>query len=147
MSARPGAVGDWPSIAERFLDESASVVGLDLDAGSLDWLGGRDLATALGLACDIADSTAVARVIEQVRDRFGRIDVLVNNAGILVEGYVEDLTDEAWDRSFAINVGGTFKMCRAVIPIMKSQRSGRIVNAASFAAIVPSIGTAAYAAA
>ena len=135
------------SIAERFLDESASVVGLDLDAGSLGWLGERDPATALGLGCDIADSTAVARVIEQVRDRFGRIDVLVNNAGILVEGYVEDLTDEAWDRSFAVNVGGTFKMCRAVIPIMKSQRSGRIINAASFAAIVPNVGTAAYAAA
>ena len=134
-------------IAERFLDESASVVGLDLDAGSLDWLGERDPAAALGLGCDIADSTAVARVIEQVRDRFGRIDVLVNNAGIFVEGLVEDLTDEAWDRCFAVNVGGTFKMCRAVIPIMKAQQSGRIINAASFAAIVPSVGTAAYAAA
>ncbi|HZA03209.1 MAG TPA: SDR family oxidoreductase, partial [Propionibacteriaceae bacterium] len=92
-------------------------------------------------------SAAVADVIEQVSDRFGRVDVLVNNAGILIEGLVEDLTDEAWDRSFAVNVGGTFKMCRAVIPIMKAQRSGRILNAASFAVIVPSVGTAAYAAA
>jgi 3-oxoacyl-[acyl-carrier protein] reductase len=134
-------------IAERFLAESARVVALDLDAGALDWLGGHDPATALGLTADISDSAAVNRAIEQVVDRFGRVDVLVNNAGILVEGLVEELTDEAWDRSFAVNVGGTFKMCRAVIPVMKAQRSGRIINAASFAVIVPSIGSAAYAAA
>ena len=102
---------------------------------------------ALGLACDVTNSSAVARVVEQVREGFGRIDVLVNNAGIFVEGFVEELTDEAWDRCFAVNVGGTFKTCRAVIPIMKSQKSGRIINAASFAAIVPSVGGAAYAAA
>lgn len=134
-------------IAERFLDESARIVGLDLDADSVGWLGERDPGTALGLGCDIADSSAVAQVIEHVGQRFGRVDVLVNNAGILVEGLVEELTDDAWDRCFAVNVGGTFKMCRAVIPIMKSQHSGRIINAASFAAIVPSVGTAAYAAA
>ena len=135
------------AIAERFLAESARVVALDVDAGRLAWLDGRDPATALGLTADISDSAAVARAIEQVADRFGRIDVLVNNAGILVEGLVEELTDEVWDRSFAVNVGGTFKMCRAVIPIMKAQRSGRILNAASFAVLVPSVGTAAYAAA
>jgi 3-oxoacyl-[acyl-carrier protein] reductase len=134
-------------IAERFLAESAYVVALDLDAGRLDWLGGSDPVRAVGLAADVSDSAAVAGVVEQVKDRFGRIDVLVNNAGILVEGLVEELSDEAWDRSFAVNVGGTFKTCRAVIPIMKAQRSGRILNAASFAAIVPSVGTAAYAAA
>ena len=89
----------------------------------------------------------MAEAIEQVRNRFGRIDVLVNNAGIFVEGLVEELTDEAWDRCFAVNVGGTFKMCRAVIPIMKAQQAGRIINAASFAAVVPSVGSAAYAAA
>jgi 3-oxoacyl-[acyl-carrier protein] reductase len=132
-------------IAERFLSESAHVVGLDLNAGSVGWLDDLDSPAAVGLTCDVADSVAVAEAIEQVRNRSGRIDVLVNNAGIFVEGLVEDLTDEAWDRCLAVNVGGTFKMCRAVIPIMKSQRSGRIINAASFAAIVPSIGSAAYA--
>ncbi len=134
-------------IAERFLAESARVVALDLDADRLDWLGEHDPGAAVGLVADVSDSAAVADVIGQVSDRFGRVDVLVNNAGILIEGLVEDLTDEAWDRSFAVNVGGTFKMCRAVIPIMKAQRSGRILNAASFAVIVPSVGTAAYAAA
>ena len=134
-------------IAERFLAESAQVVGLDLDAGSVGWLDELGSPAAVGLACDVADSAAVAEAIEQVRNRFGRIDVLVNNAGIFVEGLVEELTDEAWDRCFAVNVGGTFKMCRAVIPIMKAQQAGRIINAASFAAVVPSVGSAAYAAA
>ena len=120
-------------IAERFRAESAQVVGLGLE--------GADL------ACDVTDSAAVNDAVARVVERFGRVDVLVNNAGILVEGLVEDLSDEGWDRSFAVNVGGTFKMCRAVIPVMKAQRSGRILNAASFAAIVPSVGTAAYAAA
>ena len=120
-------------IAERFRAESAQVVGLDLE--------GADL------ACDVTDSAAVNDTVARVVERFGRIDVLVNNAGILVDGLVEDLTDEGWDRCFAVNVGGTFKMCRAVIPVMKAARSGRILNAASFAAIVPSVGSAAYAAA
>jgi 3-oxoacyl-[acyl-carrier protein] reductase len=134
-------------IAERFLAESARVVALDVNAASLDWLEGHEPDRALGLSADVTDSAAVATVVDQVRDRFGRLDVLVNNAGVLVEGLVEELSDEAWDRSFAVNVGGTFKMCRAVIPVMKAQRSGRILNAASFAAIVPSVGTSAYAAA
>ena len=132
-------------IAERFLAESARVVALDVNPASLDWLAEHDPDTALGLPADVTDSAAVTALVEQVRDRFGRIDVLVNNAGILVEGMVADLTDEAWERNFAVNVGGTFKMCRAVIPIMKAQRSGRIINAASFAAIVPSVGSTAYA--
>src|SRR3712207_4451936 len=129
-------------IAGRFLAESARVVALDLDAAALGWLDEHDPDRALGLTADIADSAAANRAIAQVVDRFGRVDVLVNNAGILVEGLVEELSDEAWDRSFAVNVGGTFKMCRAVIPVMKAQRSGRIINAASFAVIVPSIGSA-----
>ena len=120
-------------IAERFRAESARVVGLDLE--------GADL------TCDVTDSAAVDDAVARVVERFGRIDVLVNNAGILVEGLVADLGDEAWDRCFAVNVGGTFKTCRAVIPTMKAQGSGRILNAASFAAIVPSVGSAAYAAA
>ena len=77
---------------------------------------------------------------------FGRIDILVNNAGVALGGPVEDLSEEAWDLNHDINLKGTFLMCRAVIPIMKRQRWGRILNAASFAAIVPIVGGAAYAA-
>jgi 3-oxoacyl-[acyl-carrier protein] reductase len=137
------------TIAETFLRERSVVVGLDVGEGALEWL---DRArTDLGLRgasfdCDVTDSLRVTAVVEEIVATFGRVDVLVNNAGVLVEGLVENLDDDAWDRCFDVNVGGIFRMCRAVIPTMKSQHSGRIINAASFAAIVPSVGSAAYAA-
>lgn len=136
-------------IAETFLRERSVVVGLDVDAGALEWL---DRARAdLGLLgasfeCDVRDAERVTAVVGQIVARLERVDVLINNAGVNVEGLVEGLDDEQWARCFDINVGGTFRMCRAVIPVMKAQRSGRIINAASFAAVVPSVGSAAYAA-
>ena len=75
-----------------------------------------------------------------------RIDILVNNAGVAPGGPVESLAEEAWDLNLDVNLKGTFLTCRAVAPLMKRQRWGRIINAASFAAIVPITGSAAYAA-
>ncbi len=132
------ARGIGKRIAESFAEDGARVVVLDRDTPATL----PDAAEFI--RCDISDSSQVNAAVVQVHDRFGRIDVLVNNAGINVEGPVEDLTDEAWERCFDINVTGTFRMCRAVIPVMKAQHSGRIVNAASFAAIVPSVNGAAY---
>ena len=133
-------------IAETFQRERSIVVGLDTELDALDWLEGGELGRTAVFAADVGDSRAVDAMVAEVMARFGRLDVLVNNAGINVTGAVEDLTDEQWDRCFAVNVGGVFRMCRAVIATMKAQRSGRIINAASFAAIVPSVGSAAYAA-
>ncbi len=133
-------------IAESFLRERSVVVGLDVEIESLDWLSSAEQQRAAGYACDVRDSARIGVVVGEVLERFGRIDVLVNNAGVLVEGLVEELDDDVWDFCVDVNVGGTFRMCRAVIPAMKEQGSGRIINAASFAAIVPSIGTAPYAA-
>jgi 3-oxoacyl-[acyl-carrier protein] reductase len=96
--------------------------------------------------CDVRDATRIAEVIDAVVREFGRIDVLVNNAGVAPGAPVETLSEEIWDLNQDINLKGTFLMCRAVIPVMKRQRSGRILNAASFAAIVPITGGAAYAA-
>jgi 3-oxoacyl-[acyl-carrier protein] reductase len=131
-------------IAETFLQEGSVVAGLDVEVGTLEWLAASEKAAAF--ACDVRDGRQTAAVAADVLERFGRIDVLVNNAGVLVEGLVEDLDDDLWDFCLDVNVGGTFRMCRAVIPAMKEQGSGRIINAASFAAIVPSVGTAPYAA-
>jgi len=137
------------AVAEAFLRERSVVVGLDAGEGALAWF--DQARTDLGLRgasvpCDVRDASRVTAVVEEIVRTFGRVDVVVNNAGVLVEGFVEDLTDDAWERCFDVNVAGTFRMCRAVIPTMKAQRSGRIINAASFAAIVPSVGSAAYAA-
>ena len=133
-------------IAETFLRERSVVAGLDVEIGALEWLSTSDEGRAAAFACDVRDGARTSVVVAEVLERFGRIDVLVNNAGVNVVGLVEELDDDRWDFCFDVNVGGTFRMCRAVIPSMKAQRSGRIINAASFAAIVPSVGSAAYAA-
>jgi 3-oxoacyl-[acyl-carrier protein] reductase len=137
------------TIAETFARDGAVVVALDLDADDLGRLE-DDLAGAGGrvltAVADVRDADAVQGVVDLAVQRFGRVDVLVNNAGINVEGRLEELDAAAWDRCFEVNVRGTFTTCRAVAPVMKRQRSGRILNAASFAAIVPSIGASAYAA-
>jgi 3-oxoacyl-[acyl-carrier protein] reductase len=95
--------------------------------------------------CDIRDFSDIQRVVLEAEQKYGRIDILVNNAGVASGGPVESLSEEIWDLNLDINLKGTFLMCKAVIPVMKRQKSGRIINAASFAAIIPSFGSAAYA--
>ncbi|HEY8318510.1 MAG TPA: SDR family NAD(P)-dependent oxidoreductase [Amnibacterium sp.] len=134
------ARGIGAAIADAFRAEGCTVVRLDLASD------GFPADPDVDLVCDVRDSEATRALAADVERRFGRIDVLVNNAGILAEGLLESMGDDAWDRSFDVNVGGVFRMCKAVIPAMQRQRSGRIINAASFAAIVPSVGSGAYAA-
>jgi 3-oxoacyl-[acyl-carrier protein] reductase len=96
--------------------------------------------------CDVRDAARIAEVVAAVVAEHGRLDILVNNAGVAPGGPVEELSEEVWDLNQDVNCKGTFLTCRAVIPVMKKQRGGRIINAASFAAIVPIAGGAAYAA-
>jgi 3-oxoacyl-[acyl-carrier protein] reductase len=137
------------TLAETFAREGAAVVALDVGSDDLARLE-SDLsalgATVVPAVTDVRDVAAVEAVVDGAVQRFGRVDVLVNNAGINVEGRLEELDAAAWDRCFEVNVRGTFTTCRAVAPVMKRQGSGRILNAASFAAIVPSVGASAYAA-
>ncbi|CAG7658057.1 SDR family NAD(P)-dependent oxidoreductase [Paenibacillus allorhizosphaerae] len=95
--------------------------------------------------CDVRDFHRIQEVVEAVVQTYGHLDILVNNAGVAGGGPVSSLQEEVWDLNLDINLKGTFQMCKAVIPVMKRQKSGRIINAASFAAIVPSYGSAAYA--
>jgi len=125
-------------IAERFQREGASVVALDLNFPDAMPNG------MLALECDVTDEASVASSIAEVVDAHGRIDVLVNNAGINVEGAVETLDLARWRACFDVNVTGVFLLSKAVIPHMKEVRAGRILNAASFAAIIPSVNAAAY---
>lgn len=136
-----GARGIGRAIVQRFVAEGAAVVALDLAFEEADGAADHEQ-----LVCDVTSPESVATAVRTVVEGHGRIDVLINNAGINVVGAVEDLDWERWRACFDVNVGGVFLLSQAVIPTMKQQRSGRILNAASFAAIVPSIGAAAYAA-
>ena len=137
------ARGIGRTIAETFAREGAHVVAMDLDADALAGME-QDSHAALALPCDITDPAQVREAVAAIEERFGRLDVLINNAGINAEGPLETFDPELWDRLFAVNVRGVLNTCQAVIPLMKRQRAGRIINAASFAAVIPSVDAAAY---
>ncbi|RUR01012.1 SDR family NAD(P)-dependent oxidoreductase [Labedella endophytica] len=136
------------TIAERFADDGARVVSLDLAAPELSDGDRTDMESRRidAIACDVTDPASVAQAVETIVERHGTIDVLVNNAGINVDGAVADLTWDGWRKCMDVNVGGVFLMSQAVAPVMQKAGRGRILNAASFAAIIPSVGSAAYAA-
>ena len=130
-------------IAARFAAEGARVVALDLafPAGPVN-----DGPAVEQVVCDVTEPDSVQAAVDRVVERHGGIDVLVNNAGIVADSTVLETDWATWQKCFDVNVGGTFLMCRAVAPHMQAVGRGRILNAASFAAIVPSVGSAAYAA-
>ena len=131
------AKGIGAAIAERFLKAGARVVFADIDAegareraDQLDGSGERSLVAPV----DLTQAREVTGLVEGVLDRFGTVDILVNNAGIAgpTKPLVE-VTDEEWDQVMALNLTGVFLCCRAVLPTMLKNRSGRIVNVASIA--------------
>jgi 3-oxoacyl-[acyl-carrier protein] reductase len=97
-------------------------------------------AKALAVKADVSDSKAVGAMVNRVLEEFGRIDVLINNAGFTVFVPFEDLggmKEEDWDRLMAVNAKGPFLCCKAVVPIMKKQGGGRIVNIGTISALRP----------
>lgn len=80
---------------------------------------------------DISSPDEVGDMVKKVTDRFGRIDVLVNNAGIAQQKLFTDITDEDWQRLISVNLSGVFYSCRAVLPQMISRKYGRIINISS----------------
>jgi 3-oxoacyl-[acyl-carrier protein] reductase len=136
-------------VAERFSQAGATVAALDIAVAAVEGVAADLTAaggTAAGFACDVRSGDSVRAALAAVAERFGGIDVVVNNAGINVEGAIEEIDEAAWERCFDVNVTGVFRVCQAAIPYLKASASGRIINAASFAAIIPSVGSAAYAA-
>lgn len=91
---------------------------------------------------DVTDSTSIAACVSEVLDAEGRIDALINNAGFGLFSPVELVSDEEMQAQFDVNVFGLVRVCQAVIPAMREQKSGRIVNISSIAGIVsnPSVG-------
>ncbi len=109
-------------------------------------------ADAIGLVADVSKEDAVSRMFEEIRSRYGRLDVVFNNAGIAprIAGRrvrVEDTPLEFWEHTLAVNLTGTFLVSRAAIPLMKARRGGRIINMSSQAGRMNTgFGSAYYAA-
>jgi 3-oxoacyl-[acyl-carrier protein] reductase len=103
---------------------------------------------AAAFACDITDGAAVDALVADVPARFGRIDILVNDAAYNKSIPFQDLnglTQEVWDRIFAVNLTGPMRLIKAVAPVMKAQGQGRIVNISSTAGLSPTGSSIAYA--
>jgi NAD(P)-dependent dehydrogenase (short-subunit alcohol dehydrogenase family) len=129
-----GASGIGFAYARRFLAEGARVVVADIadplpTAEKLDASG-----RALGVATDVSDAASVRAMVDAAVGRFGRIDVLVNNAAVfaaLKPQPFDEIPEAEWDRVMAVNVKGIWNCARAVVPVMRAQGGGRIVNVAS----------------
>lgn len=91
---------------------------------------------ALAVECDVTDENSVKQAVQQVIDKFGKIDILLNDAGVAVGGTVEQLTAEDWDKVMAVNVKGMYLTCKYVVPHMREQKYGKIVNIASINAVI-----------
>jgi len=128
------AHGIGRGIAERFAGEGASVVLLDRSPDVHDTAAhiASDGADTLGVVADVTSKDEVAAAFAAVRERHGRLDVLVNNAGTITISKVEELTLEDWNRVLSVNTTGAFLCAQAAIALMRERgEGGRILNAAS----------------
>jgi 3-oxoacyl-[acyl-carrier protein] reductase len=145
------AVGIGRAIAVAFGREGAKVVvnysksqREAEETASLVKQGGGEF---LVIQADVAQDRQVRAMVAETLERFGRVDILVNNAGITAFvdfPDLEALTDDVWDRLYNVNVKGTFFCCRAVVPPMRRQGRGRIINIASVAGLAPVGSSIAY---
>jgi NAD(P)-dependent dehydrogenase (short-subunit alcohol dehydrogenase family) len=138
-----GASGIGSAIVDAFAAKGATVVVLDraMQAAQRKVSQGR---AAAAVECDVALEQSVANAITTVNAQFGRIDILVNSAGIAVTDAAEDLTIDGWDRTMAVNLRGAFLVSQQVGRIMLAQGSGTVISLASQAATIALPGHLAY---
>ena len=141
--------GIGKAIAKRFLEEEAAGVAIlewnlelaEATARELDPTGEKVIA----IRCNVADSDNVKEAVEAVMAKFGRVDALINNAGVTRDKIFHKMTDDDWYTVLNINLNGVYNLCKFVVPIMRQQESGSIVNISS-TSIMGNPGQANYAA-
>jgi len=131
-----GASGFGAGIARKFAAEGARVLVADINAD-----GAASMATevnGLSMAANVADKASVGALVDFALAQMGRVDILVNNAGIThLPMPMEDVDDDMFDRVFAVNCKSVYLFARALVPQMKAQKSGAILNIASTAGLSP----------
>lgn len=131
-----GGSGFGAGIARKFAAEGARVVVADINgeaaAGIADQLGG------MAVQADVSDADSVRAMVADVTQRFGRIDIMVNNAGVThLPGPMEEITEDDFDRVMAVNCKSIYLIAREIVPLMKQAGTGAIVNVASTAGVSP----------
>jgi 3-oxoacyl-[acyl-carrier protein] reductase len=138
------ARGIGRAVAARFQAAKAAVLVADADEAALADV---DLAGVTTVIADVSRTPDVERLVAEALAQTGKVDVIVNNAGILRDRMLWKLTDEEWDSVLAVHLGGTFRLIRACVPHFREHGYGRIVNVTSYTGLHGNIGQAAYAAA
>lgn len=142
------AQGIGQAIAKMYSEQGATVLLLDVQKDKVDQTAAEIAAATgkrtAGYALDITDKSNVISVIGSIVQEYGRIDVLVNNAGIIKHALLLDMDEQDWDRIFAVNVKGTFLMTQAVGRVMAEQRKGKIINISSCSGKKPTMEEGAY---
>jgi NAD(P)-dependent dehydrogenase (short-subunit alcohol dehydrogenase family) len=130
------------NFAESALARGDKVAATARDIGSLDDLAGEYGSAILPLALDVTDRSAVDEAVRAAHDRFGRLDVVVNNAGYGLFGMVEEITEEQLREQLETNLFGVLSVTQAALPILREQRSGHIVQISTIGGILtfPSLG-------
>ena len=131
-----GGQGIGRAICTAFANEGATVVVADIDLAQAQETVHTleaSLSTALAVQADVSCAAALEALVQTVLARFNRIDILVNNAGLGLFRSVESCSEEEWDRVLNVNLKGPFLLSKAVMPILKAQESGAIINMVSLA--------------
>jgi NAD(P)-dependent dehydrogenase (short-subunit alcohol dehydrogenase family) len=139
-----GATGIGAASVARLRAEGAIVVAAGLQQDQLDQVALKTGAVAR--VCDVTQESQVQKLIQYVTEEHGRLDVLVNAAGVVFEDDVAVIDDVVWSKTMEVNLTGTMRACRAVIPSLLKAGKGAIVNIASVAAFNATAGMASYAA-
>ena len=141
------ASGIGAACAQRFASEGARIAGMDVAKPSDDsaWKAAEEIASESGFWLgDVRDEGGIETIVAEITERFGRIDSLVNAAGVSTGGAVDELESAEWERVIGINLTGTFLVSKHVVRRMKERRSGSIVNLASIEGLEAMESQAAY---
>jgi NAD(P)-dependent dehydrogenase (short-subunit alcohol dehydrogenase family) len=133
-------------LTEEVLDSGGRVLATARRTDKIRDLPRRHPGQAAATALDVTDPAQIRDAVDRALDEFGRIDVLVNNAGYGLLGALEELSDEELRSQFETNLFGLVNVTRAVLPHFRAQRSGHIVQISSLSGVVPNPGESAYAA-
>lgn len=133
------ASGIGQAAAKLFAEEGAHVLAVDLS--------GKGLAAhdrMIALENDVGDAGAAEAIVGHAIKRFGKLDILMNNAGIASNTRIEEMTEDIWQRTLNINLSAQMRLCQKAVPHLKQSKAGRIINVASVMAEGTDYGLAAY---
>ncbi|MGI9373809.1 MAG: SDR family NAD(P)-dependent oxidoreductase [Hyphomicrobiales bacterium] len=133
-----GAGGIGAAICARFAREGADVISADLT------IPGDALESVHGIKYDVTDEAVVQSAFEDLSKRWGKLDILVNAAGIEIEKTIEDTSLEEWNRTFAVNVTGMFLTSKCALPLLRKSEGASVINFGSYDGFIADPGLAAY---